>query len=84
MRGFNSTVELKQLASRQKKILDKKAPKEQMCFILISMINSLGLSDADFKNFHQKHNPNYMHDEEEDFDDFDDEEDEDYGDEDEF
>lgn len=67
-----------------KKILDKKAPKEQMCFILISMINSLGLSDADFKNFHQKHNPNYMHDEEEDFDDFDDEEDEDYGDEDEF
>ncbi len=67
-----------------KKILDKKLPKEQMCFILISMINSLGLSDADFKNFHQKHNPNYMHDEEEDFDDFDDEEDEDYGDEDEF
>ena len=67
-----------------KKILDKKLPKEQMCFILISMINSLGLSDADFKNFHQKHNPNYMHDEEEDFDDFDDEEDEDYGNEDEF
>jgi hypothetical protein len=65
-----------------KKILDKKLPKEQMCFILISMINSLGLSDADFKNFHQKHNPNYMHDEEEDFDDFDDEEDEE--DEDEF
>jgi hypothetical protein len=65
-----------------KKILDKKLPKEQMCFILISMINSLGLSDADFKNFHQKHNPNYMHDEEEDdFDDFDDEEEEDeYGD----
>ena len=67
-----------------KKILDKKLPKEQMCFILISMINSLGLSDADFKNFHQKHNPNYMHEEEEDFDDFDDEEDEDYGDEEEF
>ncbi len=66
-----------------KKILDKKLPKEQMCFILISMINSLGLSDGDFKNFHQKHNPNYMH-EEEDFDDFDDEEDEDYGDDDEF
>ena len=67
-----------------KKILDKKLPKEQMCFILISMINSLGLSDADFKNFHQKHNPNYMHEEEEDFDDFDDEEDEDSGDEEEF
>ena len=68
-----------------KKILDKKAPKEQMCFILISMINSLGLSDADFKNFHQKHNPNYMHDEEEDdFDDFEDEEEDEYGDDDEF
>lgn len=66
-----------------KKILDKKLPKEQMCFVLISMINSLGLSDADFKNFHQKHNPNYMHDEEEDFDDFDEDEDE-YGDDDEF
>jgi hypothetical protein len=68
-----------------KKILDKKAPKEQMCFILISMINSLGLSDSDFKNFHQKHNPNYMHDEEEDdFDDFEDEEEDEYGDDDEF
>jgi hypothetical protein len=68
-----------------KKILDKKLPKEQMCFILISMINSLGLSDGDFKNFHQKHNPNYMHDEDEDdIDDFEDEEDDEYGDDDEF
>jgi len=63
--------------SLSKKILDKKLPKEQMCFILISMINSLGLSDGDFKNFHQKHNPNYMHDDEDDFDDFEDEEDDD-------
>jgi hypothetical protein len=68
--------------SLSKKILDKKVPKEQMCFILISLINSLGLSDSDFKNFHQKHNPNFMHDDddldeydEEDFDE-DDEDDE--------
>jgi hypothetical protein len=69
-----------------KKILDKKIPKEQMCFVLISLINSLGLSDGDFKNFHQKHNPNFMHsdDDEDDFDDFDDEEEDDYGDDDEF
>ncbi len=67
-----------------KKILDKKVPKEQMCFVLISLINSLGLSDTDFKNFHQQHNPNFMadDDEDEDFDDLDEEED--YGDEDEF
>ena len=48
-----------------KKILEKKLPKEQMCFVLISLINSLGLSDFDFKNFHQKHNPNYEEEEEE-------------------
>jgi hypothetical protein len=54
-----------------KKILDKKIPKEQMCFVLISLINSLGLSDGDFKNFHQKHNPNFIDDDEDD--DFDDE-----------
>lgn len=48
-----------------KKILEKKLPKEQMCFVLISLINSLGLSDGDFKNFHQKHNPNYDEEEEE-------------------
>ena len=39
-----------------KKMLDKKLPKEQICFILISIINSLGLTDLDFKNFHKKHN----------------------------
>ena len=52
-----------------KKILDKKVPKEQMCFILISLINSLGLSDSDFKTFHQKHNPHFIDDENDDGDD---------------
>ena len=56
-----------------KKILDKKIPKEQMCFVLISLINSLGLSDGDFKTFHQKHNPNFIDDEDDDFDDIEDE-----------
>ena len=59
--------------SLSKKILDKKLPKEQMCFILISLIGSLGLSDGDFKNFHQKHNPNFMHDDDDDLDEYDDE-----------
>lgn len=57
--------------SLSKKILEKKLPKEQMCFTLISLINSLGLNDSDFKNFHMKHNPNYEDEddlEEEDYD----------------
>ena len=62
-----------------KKILEKKLPKEQMCFVLISLINSLGLSDFDFKNFHQKHNPNYE-EEEEEFDEEDDNDDDEYED----
>ena len=63
-----------------KKILEKKLPKEQMCFVLISLINSLGLSDFDFKNFHQKHNPNYEDEDdiEEEFDDEDDDENDDF------
>lgn len=59
-----------------KKILEKKLSKEQMCFVLISLINSLGLSDFDFKNFHQKHNPNYEEEEEEE-EEFDEEDDDD-------
>ena len=87
MKDDKTVISLMILAnSLSKKILDKKLPKEQMCFILISLIGSLGLSDSDFKNFHQKHNPNFMHsdDDEDDFDDFDDEEEDDYGDDDEF
>lgn len=64
-----------------KKILEKKLPKEQMCFVLISLINSLGLNDSDFKNFHQKHNPNYEDEDEEEFDeDIDDDDDDEYQD----
>ena len=77
MKDDKTVISLMILANLlSKKILDKKAPKEQMCFILISLINSLGLSDNDFKNFHQKHNPNFMGDDnDDDFDDFDDDED---------
>jgi hypothetical protein len=75
MKDDKTVISLMILAnSLSKKILDKKLPKEQMCFILISLIGSLGLSDDDFKNFHQKHNPNFMHDDEDDLDDFDDDE----------
>lgn len=51
-----------------------------MCFVLISLINSLGLNDSDFKNFHQKHNPNYEDEDdiEEEFDDEDDDENDDF------
>jgi hypothetical protein len=67
MKDDKTVISLMILAnSLSKKILDKKLPKEQMCFILISLIGSLGLSDGDFKNFHQKHNPNFMHDDEDD------------------
>mgnify|MGYP003335500671 FL=1 len=54
-----------------KKILEKKFPKEQICFLIITLINSLGLTDDDFKNFHKKHNPSFFDDD----DDFIDEED---------
>lgn len=63
-----------------KKILEKKLPKEQMCFVLISLINSLGLNDSDFKNFHQKHNPNYEEDDEEFDEDIDEDDDDEYQD----
>jgi len=67
MKDDKTVISLMILANAlSKKILDKKVPKEQMCFVLISLINSLGLSDGDFKNFHQKHNPNFMHDDEDD------------------
>ena len=65
--------------SLSKKILEKKLPKEQMCFVLISIINSLGLTDFDFKNFHQKHNPSYIEDDDDDLE----EEEEDYDEDDE-
>lgn len=85
MKDDKTVISLMILANLlSKKILDKKAPKEQMCFVLISLINSLGLSDTDFKNFHQKHNPNFMADDDEDFDDFDEEEDDEEGYDDEF
>ena len=85
MKDDKTVISLMILAnSLSKKILDKKLPKEQMCFILISLIGSLGLSDGDFKNFHQKHNPNFMHDDEDDLDDFDDDEYDDEEDDDEF
>ena len=74
MKDDKTVISLMILANAlSKKILDKKVPKEQMCFILISLINSLGLSDGDFKNFHQKHNPNFMHDDDDDLDEYDEE-----------
>jgi hypothetical protein len=74
MKDDKTVISLMVLANAlSKKILDKKVPKEQMCFILISLIGSLGLSDGDFKNFHQKHNPNFMHDDDDDLDEYDEE-----------
>lgn len=74
MKDDKTVISLMILANAlSKKILDKKIPKEQMCFVLISLINSLGLSEGDFKNFHQKHNPNFMHDDDDDLDEYDDE-----------
>jgi hypothetical protein len=60
-------------ASIVEKVIQKKLNKDEMCFLILTIVNLLKLSDHDFKMFHQK-NENSIDDE-----DFDDEEEDDDG-----
>jgi hypothetical protein len=50
------------------KILEQKSTTEEKCFLIVQIVNGLGLKDSDFKKYHMRH---------EDVDDTDDEDDED-------
>ena len=41
-------------ASIVEKVIDKKLSKDEMCFIILTIVNLLKLSDHDLKMFHQK------------------------------
>ena len=59
-------------ASIVEKVIEKKLNKDEMCFLILTIVNLLKLSDHDFKMFHQK-NEDSMDDE-----DFEDEDDDGY------
>ena len=57
-----------------KKLMDNKLSKDEICYIILTLLTSLGLNDQDFKNFNTKYgNPDDNIDEDDD----DDEDDED-------
>jgi hypothetical protein len=60
-------------ASIVEKVIQKKLNKDEMCFLILTIVNLLKLSDHDFKMFHQKNEESI------DDQDFDDEEDDDDG-----
>ena len=59
-------------ASIVEKAISKKLSKDEMCFLVLTIVNLLKLSDHDFKMFHQKNEESV------DEDDFDDEDDDGY------
>lgn len=38
-----------------KKLMDNKLSKDEICYIILTMLSSLGLNDQDFKNFNNKY-----------------------------
>lgn len=38
-----------------KKLLDNKFNKDEICYLILSLLSGLGLNDQDFKNFHKKY-----------------------------
>jgi hypothetical protein len=53
-----------------KKLMDNKLSKDEICYIILTLLSSLGLSDQDFKNFNNKYgNPDDDIDDENDEDD---------------
>lgn len=62
-------------ASIVEKVIHKKLKKDEMCFLVLTIVNLLKLSDYDFKSFHQK-NEESIDDEDFDDEDFDDEDEE--------
>ncbi len=61
-----------------KNIITKKLSIDETCYLILSILTSLGLTDENFRNFHKKYNKNYQDDDDESFND----EDEDNSDED--
>ena len=55
-----------------KKMVDNKLSKDEICYIILTLLSNLGLNDDDFKNFNKKYGINNPED-----DDRDDEDDED-------
>lgn len=39
-----------------KKFVDSKFSKDEICYLILSLLSILGLSDTDFKSFHDKYN----------------------------
>jgi hypothetical protein len=52
-----------------KKLMDNKLSKDEICYIILTLLSSLGLHDQDFKNFNNKYgNPDENIDDEDDDD----------------
>lgn len=58
-----------------KKLMDNKLSKDEICYIILTLLSSLGLNDQDFKNFNNKYG-NF----DDNIDDDDDEDDDEYND----
>ena len=51
-----------------KKMLNQKLKKDEICFVLLTILGFLGLTDMDFRNFHKRNTPEDSLDETEDGD----------------
>lgn len=54
-----------------KKLMDNKLSKDEVCYIILTLLSMIGLQDEDFKNFNNKYGINDNEDEDEDDDDID-------------
>lgn len=48
-----------------KKLMDNKFSKDEICYIILTLLSSLGLNDQDFKNFNTKYGTHDENDEDE-------------------
>ncbi len=60
-----------------KKLINKKLKKDEICFIILTILGALGLTDKDFRMFHKNNNHTQDDQDDQDDDDYDDYEDED-------
>ena len=57
-----------------KKLINQKFKKDEICFVILTILGSLGFTDEDFRMFHKKNHPSGEdHNDEDDYDDEDDE-----------
>ena len=57
-----------------KKLINQKFKKDEICFVILTILGSLGLTDEDFRMFHKNNHPSGEdHNDEDDYDDEDDE-----------